>query len=251
VRRASRLIAQAFLPAVATVIILSSSGIAAPPERAEAVDFFKARQAGDLDAKFIAANEKRGHLLLENEGERPLVIRMPEAFAGVPVLAQFAPFPGPNPGPVPGQGVGIPGNVNQRGPFLQGNWNVPPERLVELQPAQKRTFRIESVCFDHGKPTPNARMKYDIVPLADYKSDKRLAELIRVFGEGRYSQPAVQAIAWHYASGKTIDELRKICHPKTHQIFFTKSQIDEARKLHRDVKERLDSPSLSQSVSRR
>ena len=94
-------------------------------------------------------------------------------------------------------------------------------------------------------------MKYDVVPLADYKSDKRVAELISVFGEGRYSQSAVQAVAWHYASGKTMDELRKIRHPKTHKIFFTKSQLDEARRLHGEVKDRLASPPQSQSVSLR
>ena len=237
--------------AVVAAFAFQTTAFAAPPaqDAAEPVDFFAARKAGDFDAKFIAANEKRGHLILENKLKKPLVIQMPEAFAGVPVLGQL--LPGLPQGPAPGQGVGIPGVVNPRGPGLNGPFNIAPERLVELKPGQKRTVRLQGVCLDHGKPTPNARMKYDLVPLADYKADKRLAELMRVFGEGRYSQPAVQAVAWHYTDGLSMDQLRKVRDPKSRKIFFTKVQLDEARKLHREVKDRLDSPKKSEALSQR
>jgi hypothetical protein len=220
------------------VVSFSATALAADPA---AVDFFDARAAGDLDAKFIAVNEKRGHLLLKNHGQQPLKIRMPAAFAGVPVLAQFDPIPFP---PEPAQPLGIPGQVglNERQLF-----NVAPENLVELKPGQKRTIRIKSVCLDHGKPTPNARMKYDVVPMADYNSSAELAELMVVYGQGKYSQPAVQAMAWHYANSKTIDELRTLRHKNTKQRIFTTAQIDEAVRLDQEV--RAQTKQREQSVS--
>ena len=107
--------------------------------------------------------------------------------------------------------------------------------IAKLKPGQQRRIRIESVCLDHGRPTPNARMKYDVVPLADYKPGVELAELMKVFGEGKYSQPAVQAIAWHYANGKTMDALALLRSQKTGKRIFSRSQLAEAARLRRDV----------------
>ena len=224
---------RSFFIAVAILAAPSVAIQAAPPQ---VVDFFKARADGHLDAKFIAANEKRGQLLLKNQGEQPLVIRMPEAFAGVPVLAQLGPLPNLDADLAQGVGIPGPGGLNPR---LNGRFNVAPERLVDLRPGQQRRLRIESVCLDHGKRTPNARMKYDVVPLADYKPGAELAELMKIFGQERYSQPAVQAVAWHYASDKTMEELTTFRDKRTGRRFFSKAQLKEAYRLRAEVQLRV------------
>ncbi|MGI9427143.1 MAG: hypothetical protein ACR2NM_00685, partial [Bythopirellula sp.] len=175
-----------------------------------------------------------------------LVIRMPAAFAGVPVLAQLGPLPNLDPNPAQGVGIPGPGGLNPR---LNGRFNVAPERLVDLKPGQQRRLRIESVCLDHGKRTPNARMKYDVVPLADYKPGAELAELMNIFGQDRYSQPAVQAVAWHYASGKTMEALTTFRDKRTGQRFFTKTQLKEAYRLRAEVQQRVRQRQSATSAS--
>ncbi|MCG8586638.1 MAG: hypothetical protein MI757_18200 [Pirellulales bacterium] len=240
--------------AALSMALVASYCITGVADELDAVDFFAARKAGDLDAKFIAANEKRGHLVLKNNGKKPLKIRMPAAFAGVPILAQFQPIPLPGPIDNTPQGVGFPGpGINNVVP--NGVFNVAPERFVELKAGKKRTIRVVSVCLDHGQPTPNARMKYDVVPLADYKPGEKLAALMQLLGGRKYSQPAVQAVAWHYANGKTLAELRTFRSRQTGGLFFTRPQIDEAVRLHAEIERhfkarRRSSPSASDVSSR-
>lgn len=224
-----------------------ANGLAVEPL---AVDFFQAREAGALDAKFIAVNEKRGHLILENNDDRPLKIRMPAAFAGVPVLAQFQPIPFPGPIDNQPQGVGFPApGLNGGNIPINGVMNVAPERIVELKAGQKRTIRVQSVCLDHGHPTPNARMKYDVVPLASYKPGMKLAELISVLDQRKYSQSAIQAVAWHYTDGKTLAELRKFRSKPSGGLFFTKAEIGEAARLLAEIERRFENRKHNPSAS--
>ena len=56
---------------------------------ASIVELFQAIDQGDIEAKFIAKSSKKARLILKNTSDRPLRLELPEAFAGVPVLAQF------------------------------------------------------------------------------------------------------------------------------------------------------------------
>ena len=53
------------------------------------VEFFEAVEAGKINAKFIALNDHEAKLIVTNNTKQPLNLRLPDAFAGVPVAAQF------------------------------------------------------------------------------------------------------------------------------------------------------------------
>src|SRR5438270_9054457 len=54
------------------------------------VDLFDAMKSGDIEVKFIARNSRDGQLLVKNKTDQPLSVKLPDAFAAVPVLAQVA-----------------------------------------------------------------------------------------------------------------------------------------------------------------
>ena len=53
------------------------------------VELFQAVEEGKADLTFIAKNDHAGRVILTNNTKQPLNLQLPEAFAGVPVLAQF------------------------------------------------------------------------------------------------------------------------------------------------------------------
>jgi len=55
----------------------------------EAVDLFAALDQKVVEVKLIAKDSTECNVILKNKTDKPLTIRMPETFAGVPVLAQF------------------------------------------------------------------------------------------------------------------------------------------------------------------
>ncbi|RIK79475.1 MAG: hypothetical protein DCC67_10410, partial [Planctomycetota bacterium] len=54
----------------------------------EPTDLFDAMESGDIDARFIAKDSKRGRIILQNKTKQPVNVAIPEAFIGVP-MAQF------------------------------------------------------------------------------------------------------------------------------------------------------------------
>lgn len=166
-----------------------------------AVDLFQAINDGQIDAKLILKDAKKGNLLIKNKGKQPLQIRMPEGFAGKPVLAQLGGIAGPGLGGLAGgqggmnQGVGgvMPGGVGG------GLFNVPPEQLKKVP--------VAVVCLEHGKRDPNPRVKYEIIPIAQFTNDARIYELLSLFNSGKLSQRAVQVAAWHFSNGMSFEKL--------------------------------------------
>ena len=84
-------------PQVALIVLsVSSLALAARPNSnarlggfdSNAVEMFQAIKAGDLDVRLIPKNATRSTILVRNNTNKPLRIRMPAAFAGVPALAQ-------------------------------------------------------------------------------------------------------------------------------------------------------------------
>src|SRR5688572_33065982 len=53
------------------------------------VELFAGMKAGQVEAKIIPKDAKEGTLTLKNKTDQPITIRLPEAFAAVPVLAQL------------------------------------------------------------------------------------------------------------------------------------------------------------------
>jgi hypothetical protein len=211
--------------ALALALLATSSSFAAKksgaitkltldPE-APVVELFAGMESGQLESKLIMKNEFSGNLLIENKTDGPLTVKMPDSFVGVHVLNQFGgggfgggglgggqqggggaqAAGGGAGGGLGGGGLGGGGAAGGGGGFF----SIPPEKVVRLP--------FNSVCLEHGKPTPRPRMDYVIRPVDEFSQDPLLRELLVMISTERVSQKAGQAAAWHLSSGKSWQEL--------------------------------------------
>jgi hypothetical protein len=79
--------------------------------------------------------------------------------------------------------------------------------MFRVAPDKPGKFRVHCVCLEHGKPEPNNRMKYTLIPLENLNSDPRVATVCRLLGYGQVNQGTAQAAAWHFANGLTWEQL--------------------------------------------
>ncbi len=183
----------------------------------QTVDLFQGAEDGQISVKFIPLNDQKGNVLIENKTDKPLNVRLPEVFAGVPALAQF----GGGAGGVGGGGLnagfgGGGGNQGLGGGFGGGGlggggaggvggvggvgqFNVPAEKVAKLP--------VKLVCLDHGKRTPTPAMKYDLRPLDEYTTKEGVYELVQIMNTGRISHSQAQAAAWHLNNDMSWQEL--------------------------------------------
>ena len=178
---------------------------------AETVEMFAAIEKGDIAVKLIPKDSTQSQVLIENKTDRPLNVKLPEAFAGVPVLAQGG-FGGQGAG---GGGSGHSHNNSNNNSGNQGmgggmggmggmgggmgGFNVPPEKVGK--------FKVPTVCLDHGKAEPRAAIPYTIKPIESYTSKPGVRELCEMLGTGKLSQRAAQVAAWHLNNDMSWQEL--------------------------------------------
>ncbi|MDY0170778.1 MAG: hypothetical protein RBS80_29825, partial [Thermoguttaceae bacterium] len=55
----------------------------------ESVDMFQAIESGQIEVKLIPRDATECNVLIENKSDQPLNVKLPSAFVGMPVLAQF------------------------------------------------------------------------------------------------------------------------------------------------------------------
>jgi hypothetical protein len=208
-----------------------------------AVDLFDAMKKGDIDVKYVAKNSREGQLLVKNNTDQPLTVKLPEAFAALPVLAQGVQAAAGNRGGSSygkgnrsnnnqnqgvGGGGGIGGFGGGGGGFGGGGgaFDVAPEKVAKL--------KIDTVCLEHGKKEPNAHVPYEVHPLDDFTTDANVQELCKMVSAGKIDQRAAQAAAWHLANHMSWEQLldKKIHHLiGGDEIYFTQAEIREAMKL--------------------
>lgn len=82
--------------------------------------------------------------------------------------------------------------------------------MFRVEPDKSRKLKVPCVCLEHGKPDPNPRMKYQIVPIEQVNADPRVAKLCELLGEGKIAQNTAQAAAWHLANGVSWEELARM-----------------------------------------
>ncbi|MEX0671304.1 MAG: hypothetical protein WD060_12705 [Pirellulales bacterium] len=171
-------------------------------------DVLEAQASGLVELKFIPNDSRSAQVVVTNRSDRPLTLRLPEGFAGVPVLAQFqnqqqggAGFGAGGIGGTP-QNVGGGGGQNAGmgiGGQGGGPFSLPPERT--------KTLRVATVCLEHGKREPSPRVTYRMEPLEACSSDPRLQDVVSALADGRISQKVAQAAAWHISSGRSWEQL--------------------------------------------
>ncbi len=196
------------------------------------VGLFEGMESGEIEVKFVPANAERATVVLKNKSGKPLQVRLPEAFAGVPVQAQFGGGGfgggglgggGLGGGGFGGGGFGGGGGQGLGGGFGGGGFGGGGlggggfggglggggfgGGLMNLSPDRVRRLKVTTVCLEHGKKDPNPRMKYTIVPIEKFTKKKEVAELCKLLGTGRINRDAAQAAAWHFTDNMSWREL--------------------------------------------
>ncbi len=200
------------------------------------VELFDAIDAGLVAVQFIPANAAKANVLIENKTELLLHVELPDAIAAVPVLAQFGqgggqngfgqPGGGQNGGASQGVGGGLnAGNGQGFGNGLgnggnnfggndfggrQGGGNGLGMGFMRIAPQKTRKLTARTVCLEHGKPDPNPRIAYRMIPIESFTENAKVAELCRQLGRGEVAQRTAQAAAWHLANGLSWERLAGI-----------------------------------------
>jgi hypothetical protein len=194
---------------------------------ADSVEMFAAMKSGDIAVKFIPKDDREARVMFTNKTRRPLSVQLPAAFAAVPVLAQRG--GGGGGGGMGGMGGGMMGGMNQMmgggmggmgggmgggmmGGMGGGMMNVPAEKLddgisITLGAGKGASYKIATVCLEHGKRDPRAAIPYEIRPLETVMTKPGVAELLTLLGYGRIDQRGAQAAAWHLANGMSWEQL--------------------------------------------
>lgn len=216
----------------------------------ETVEFFSAMDSGEIKVKFIPRDSTEATVMIENKTKKPLNVKLPAAFAGVPVLKQFG-GGGMGGGGMGGGGMGgggMGGGGNQGGGGGMGGggmggggmggggmggggggggfFNVPAEKMGK--------FKVAFVCLEHGKQDPRPAVPYKIVPISQFTKNPAVQELCTMLGNGNLPQRSAQVAAWNLANNMSFDELaaKKIEHlDGTVEMYFTPQEVREGRQI--------------------
>lgn len=77
------------LAALAAPAAARGPAVASSAALADAQDILAAEAAGLVNVKFIPNDSRTAQVVVTNRSDRPLTLRLPAGFAGVPVLAQM------------------------------------------------------------------------------------------------------------------------------------------------------------------
>ena len=198
------------------------SSVATTASATAVPDLFEAEEQQLVSLKYIPNDAKSAQIIVTNRTRRPLTLRLPASFAGIPLLAQMGMGGGGMGGGGMGQagfgaggigggpqatggggGMGGQGMNGMGGGGMGmgggGAFSIPPERT--------RVFRLQTVCLEYGKHEPSSRMPYKLGRADTFSSDPKLAIVLESLGRGELSQKVAQAAAWHIANGLTWEKL--------------------------------------------
>jgi len=232
-------------------VAVSSHMFAAEPNSArsaggsgEPVDLFAAMKDGLVEVRMIPKDVEGGRVLFTNKTDQPLTLKLPDAFAGVHVAAQY----GGGSGAAGGIGQGAGGAFGGGGGGLGGGggggagglgggggmFNVAPEKVGQLP--------YIGICLEHGKPDPKPVMKYELKPVEAVSSHPEVREVLVMLGQGRCSRRVAQIVAWHVNSEMSWEQLANK-HIKrldgSTQPYFTAEEIAAAFRLDTHVRQEL------------
>jgi hypothetical protein len=180
-----------------------------PEASASDVELFQGMADGTIDGKIVMLNDHEGRILLTNNTKQPLNVKLPEAFAAVPVLAQFGGGGGGRGGGGRSSSSSSSGNSNQSsggglgGGGLSGGgggmFSIPPEKTGKIE--------VPMLCLEHGKRDPSSAIPYKMMPADEYTDRPAVVELLKSFGRGELQHGAAQAAAWHLNNDLSWEEL--------------------------------------------
>ena len=260
--RSGLLVSLVTLPAVVLSGDRSIKNLRKPNPDDRTVEMFAAIESKEIEVRLIPKNETQSRVLIKNNTKKPLNVKLPAAFAGVPVLAQLGiggggggGGGGGNQSMGGGMGGGMMGGGGMGGGGMGGGmFNVAPEQVGQ--------FKVATVCLEHGKKEPRPQIPYKIAPLDQVTTAPGVKELLVAFGSGRINQRVAQAAAWHLANDLSWEQLaaKRIVHLNgTSERWFSPQEIRAGMQLaHAATLKAREAPpkspgesaTLSQSINR-
>ena len=181
---------------------------------------FEAMDAGQVDVKIIPKDATQANVLIKNLTDKPLELRLPRTFASVPILAQMGMgggMGGMGGGGMGGGGMGggggqaggggMGGMGGGGGGMMGGGGMGGGGGFMRVPPARMKKLAVTTVCLEHGKPDPNPKMAYKMVPLEQFTDNPQVHVLCEALGYGQVTQNTAQAAAWHMMDGLSWQEL--------------------------------------------
>ena len=168
------------------------------PAEEKGIDIFQAGKEKKVEAKLVQQNEKTGYLMLRNISTETLNVRFPDAFVGANQIGNGRGARVGGPGTAQSTGITVTQGRGS-GQDQAGLFSIPPGKTIKLP--------VTSVCLEYGKPEPNSRLNYVIMPVERYSTNPVFHELLPLFTKTRASQKVAQAAAWHLSSGLSWSEL--------------------------------------------
>ena len=182
---------------------------------------FEAMDAGQVDVKIIPQDATKANVLIKNLTDKPIDLRLPTAFASVPVLAQGMMGGGMGGGGMGGMGGGGMGGGGMGGGGQAGGGGMGGMGgggmggggmgggmgMMRVAPERMRKLAVTTVCLEHGKPDPNPKMAYKMVPLEQFSNDPKIRVLCEALGYGQVTQNTAQAAAWNIMDNLSWQEL--------------------------------------------
>jgi hypothetical protein len=216
----------ALVPAVLLAADRPAKRAAADPD-AKQVDLFQALDDGDIGVKMIMKDSKEGKLMIQNKTDKPLNVKLPEAFGAVPILAQQNQNRNNNNNNNGAQAMGMGGGMGGMGGGMGGGmFFVAPEKVAQAQ--------LPGVCLEHGKQEPRPAIQYEIKPIEKVTDKPEVQELCRMLGKGQINQRAAQVAAWHLnnnMSWQTLAAKRLKFANGTSQPYFSPQEIQAGMQI--------------------
>jgi hypothetical protein len=234
-----------------------------PP--AKTVELFAGMDSGDIEAVLIQKDATEGTVMVKNKSDKPLTVKIPEALAGIPILAQRGGgmggmgggrggmggmggggMQGMGGGMMGGMGGGMGGMGGGMGGMGGGMFNIAPDKVQKV--------KIATVCLDHGLTDPNPRVPYKPVPIDSYAKDPAIAELVKMMCLRQIDQHSAQAAAWHIQNGLSWGDLANKIGVKNidgrKEPYFTAAELERAFVAVRVAREQAEKTSKEKSSSR-
>jgi len=226
-------------------------------DQASPGDLLEAERAGLVTVRYIANDSRSAQVIVTNRTKKPLTLRLPAAFVGVPVLAQMgaqqagAGFGAGGIGAQPqtvggggGLGAGAGGGGFGGGQAGGAAFSIPPEK--------SRILKVRTVCLEHGKAEPQPRHAYRLDRFDSFSSDPALQGVLEALGRGEISSQAAQAAAWHLSSGLSWEQIanERIDHViDEDEPFFTAAEILAAKQVVEVAKQAAASKNSARSIT--
>jgi len=261
------LVSMAFVPNWAAAEVQAAKkakGKRADRPAATTVEMFAAIESGELKVKLIPKDSTQATVLFTNNTDKPLNVKLPAAFAGLPVLAQFGGGGGNRGGGGGGFGGGGGGNQGVGGGFGGGGggggggfggggrgrgggggfFNVAPGKAIKV--------KVPVVCLEHGKADPRPKIPYEIKPLEKVTDKPQVVELCAMLGSGEIDQRSAQVAAWHLQNEMSWEELanKEIRHLNgVREPYFLADEVYRAVQIVQETERRaeLRQPSATSS----